>query len=78
MSALPRIFALLALVVALAACGSREAEPAARAAPAIETFVVAAPSSSGMRDWDGVVEAVHMREDSDPLIYLNGRYTSAG
>ena len=45
MSALPRIFALLALVVALAACGSREAEPAARAAPAIETFVVAAPSS---------------------------------
>ncbi len=25
----------------------------------------------------GVVEAVHMRDDSDPLIYLNGRYTSA-
>ena len=73
MSALPRIFALLALVVALAACGSREAEPAARAAPAIETFVVAAPSSSGMRDWDGVVEAV---QQADLVAQTGGRVTA--
>lgn len=26
----------------------------------------------------GVVEDVHARDDTDPLIYLNGRYTSAG
>lgn len=53
-----RAFAVASLALALAACGSDEAERANAPLPKLETYTVAAGDVQAGRSWDGVVEAV--------------------
>jgi RND family efflux transporter MFP subunit len=54
-----RVFALVALVPALASCGEEETSRASAPLPKLETHIVAAGDARAGRSWDGVVEAVH-------------------
>lgn len=53
-----QMFALVAMVPAMASCGGDETSPARAPLPKLETYTVAAGDMHSGRSWDGVVEAV--------------------
>ncbi|MEO6186006.1 MAG: efflux RND transporter periplasmic adaptor subunit [Steroidobacteraceae bacterium] len=58
MAGRPYPVAALTLLLALAGCSGKPADPAAAAVPALDTLIVATGAGAGGMSWDGVVQAV--------------------